>query len=434
MDKYNKHMNLEDRKKIQDFLNAWYTEGITFSQIALNLEKDATTISKEIKKHREKLKPSSFNNGFNLCKHKYTCTKRDVCNTNCKHRCKECHHCNEFCKDFVKEVCPSLLKPPYVCNGCTNYRYCRFEKYVYNYEKAHNKYLELLSGTRQGLNMSAKEYRIYVKTIQTGIANGQSLAHIFSYNSDLIPCSERTVYEHIEKGLIDVKNIDMRRKVKLKQRKKTSKEIAQVKAIKKGRTYNDFLHYIELHPDTRIVEMDTVIGKQTDDKCILTLLFRDCSLMLCFLLEKHDSEHVNEVFNYLYNLLGEKEFKRYFGVILTDNGTEFSDPIGIEKDYKGDTRTHVFYCQPMRSNQKGKLESNHRLIRYVLPKGTSFENLTQEKLNLLTNHINSYARKVLNYNSPMKLAEILIKKEVLEKLNLSEIAASEILLKPSLLK
>ena len=68
MDKYNKHMNLEDRKKIQDFLNAWYTEGITFSQIALNLEKDATTISKEIKKHREKLKPSSFNNGFNRFK------------------------------------------------------------------------------------------------------------------------------------------------------------------------------------------------------------------------------------------------------------------------------------------------------------------------------------------------------------------------------
>ena len=49
-------------------------------------------------------------------------------------------------------------------------------------------------------------------------------------------------------------------------------------------------------------------------------------------------------------------------VIKTDRGTEFSDADGLEKDNDGSIRTHVFYCDPMQSCQKGSLENNHKEI------------------------------------------------------------------------
>ena len=62
----------------------------------------------------------------------------------------------------------------------------------------------------------------------------------------------------------------------------------------------------------------------------------------------------------LESILGEDLFKKEVGVIKTDRGTEFSDADGLEKDNDGSTRTHVFYCDPMQSCQKGSLENNHK--------------------------------------------------------------------------
>ena len=45
--------------------------------------------------------------------------------------------------------------------------------------------------------------------------------------------------------------------------------------------------------------------------------------------------------------------------------------------------------------QKGAIEVNHELIRRVLTKGSSFDNLTQEDVTRMMNHINSYKRKKL---------------------------------------
>ena len=44
---------------------------------------------------------------------------------------------------------------------------------------------------------------------------------------------------------------------------------------------------------------------------------------------------------------------------------------------------------PMRSGQKGGVENVHTMLRMVLPKGTSFEFLTQWDVNRIVNHINS---------------------------------------------
>lgn len=78
------------------------------------------------------------------------------------------------------------------------------------------------------------------------------------------------------------------------------------------------------------------------------------------------------------------------------------------------------------------MEVNHELIRRVLPKGTSFNNLTQEDINLMMNHINSYKKK-LNNRSPYEVFSFYHGEEVLHKLGCAPVAASDIMLKPTLL-
>ena len=147
-----------------------------------------------------------------------------------------------------------------------------------------------------------------------------------------------------------------------------------------------------------------------------------------------DTVNVLNVFDYVESILGNDLFEKTFPIILTDNGTEFSNPLSLEFNQEGIGRTRIFYCNPEASYQKGSIEKNHEYIRYVIPKGVSMDDYTQQDITKLINHINSTARDSLNGHTPYELAKILLHKDVLKKLNLIEIPAHEIQLKPSLLK
>lgn len=84
--------------------------------------------------------------------------------------------------------------------------------------------------------------------------------------------------------------------------------------------------------------------------------------------------------------------------------------------------------------QKGAIEVNHELIRRVLPKGTSFSDLTQKDIQLMMNYINSYKRKKLNNRTPYETFSFYHGEEILEKLGCAQVPASNIILKPILLK
>ena len=132
--------------------------------------------------------------------------------------------------------------------------------------------------------------------------------------------------------------------------------------------------------------------------------------------------------------MGHDTFTNLFQVILTDRGSEFTNPLAIEFNNEGKRRTRVFYCDPQCSNQKGGCEVAHEMIRRVLPKKTSFDNLTQEDINLMMSHINSYNRKKLNNQSAMQLFSFLNGGDILGKIGIKSIPANEINITPLLLK
>ena len=162
--------------------------------------------------------------------------------------------------------------------------------------------------------------------------------------------------------------------------------------------------------------------------------FRNCSLMAAFLLDANTQDHVLGAMDAIHDALGHNKFTSCFPMILTDNGSEFKAPDALEKDALGNERTKVFYCEPMASYQKPHIEKNHEYIRYVLPKGKSFDHLTQDKITLMMNHINSTARTSLNRQTPYRVAELLLGETFLKELSLKQVPSDEVHLKPALLK
>lgn len=268
------------------------------------------------------------------------------------------------------------------------------------------------------------------------ILKGQPISHIYASHAEELSISQATLYRYLDKSLLTARNLDLHRRVRYKVRKvPTRPTISQEeKAAVKERDFECFLRYVEQHPDENIVEMDTVVGRKESKKVLLTLLFRNCSLMLAILLPNKTQESVITALNSLCETIGIEYFRAMFNIILTDRGTEFLNPEAIECDKYGEIKTHLFYCDPQCSWQKGKLERNHEFIRYVLPKGSSFDDYRQEDITLMINHINSLKRKNLNNHSPYELSKMALDQRLHQVMKLKEIASDDVTLNPSLLE
>ena len=426
----NIHLSLSDRIIIE----AGLRERRSFSAIAAELGKDPTTISKEVRAHI-KLNQAG---GYNPCMIRKDCKHYgDLCHP-CKFTYgKPCHSCYltkcfDVCQNFQPAQCSKLDKPPYVCNGCRQRQTCKLERHLYEAKFAQKEYEAIRSESRQGFAVTPAELERIDQIISPLIKKGQSIHQICVNNADEIILDERTIYNYVDAGLLSVGNIDLPRKVRYKVRKKKP-PVRVDKQCHLGRTYEDFLEYTASNPDVPIVEIDSVEGRK-GGKVLLTVFFRNSNLMLAFLRDRNTARSVTEVFDWLYETLGHEQYCRLFPIILTDRGSEFTDPVSIECTKLGEIRSRVFYCDPQRSDQKGGCEVTHEFIRRILPKGTSFDSLQQRDILLMMSHINSYTRKKLNNQSANRLFSFLYGETILPNLGIQDIPANDINLTPRLLK
>lgn len=422
----NSHLTLDERNFIEQEL----AKNTSFREIAKFLSKNPTTISREVKKHRIRKEGQAIHVSFNHCAKKYNCHRHNLCNPRCTKECRHCNHCNDVCSDFVDGTCFRLNHAPYVCNGCTEKFGCKLTKYYYRALPSFNKYKTTLSESRQGINLTELELSNLDRIVSPLIKKGQSISHIYKTND--LPCTRATLYNYVAKNCFSARNIDLPRLVRMKKRKHHKTEPKDTFA-RTNRTYEDFQKYVELHPEFPIIEMDTVEGIK-GGRVLLTLLFRSSRLMLAFIMHEKTQKEVLRIFNMLEYELGNELFEKTFPIILTDNGTEFGNPASLEFNNDGIERTRIFYCNPRASYQKGMIEKNHEFIRYVLPKGTSFEGLLQTDIDLMINHINSLKRESLKWFAPIDVAKFTIDKLVLKKLNLKKISPDQIQLNKQLLK
>ena len=373
-----KHLTLSDRNDIQLGLE----RGETFKAIGQSILKDPTTVSKEVKRNRQV-------------------------------RESTCHNL----------PCPLLDKAPFVCNGCPKRRQnCGYKKIFYLAKQAQKQYEQTLVEAREGTPLNSKTFWDMDKIISDGVKKGQHIYHILkTHNLDV---SSSTVYRHIRKGYLSIAPIDLARAVKFKERRK-SKLPSIPKEAKKGRSYEDFQNYLVLNQLDSWLEMDTVLGRM-GGKVLLTFNLSFCNFIFARLLGNKTTLEVTKHLYAIKNTLHEadKDFFQLFPVILTDNGGEFARVDDIEMDVRGESK--LFFCDPNRSDQKGRTEKNHTLIRDILPKGTSFDNLTQEDINLVCSHVNSVKRAALNGKSAYELFAFTYGEEIPKLLGISKIPAEDV--------
>jgi len=430
-----KHLTLDQRIEIEKGL----TENKSFSAIAKLIGKDPSTISKEVRLHaKTKERPDAgYTNPpcINRKNCKLTCLCDEQCGTLCKICKKQDMRCIDVCPNYQTAECEKLKKPPYVCNGCGKKTHCLMPRQFYSSKYANDCYRDTLVSSREGINQTPESIQ-KMNDLLTPLLKEkkQSIAHVYATHAEEIGCSRRTLYTYIDMGIFEVRNIDLRRRVRYKKRKASTSTSSKDRTYRQGHNYEDFQKYIQQHPDTLVVEMDCVEGASGDDKALLTFVWRNCNLMLIFLLENQDQECVSEVFVWLEDELGQELFKKLFPVILTDGGSEFADREDLEHFCNGAPSTTVFYCDPYSFWQKGTIEKNHEYIRYILPKGTSFEHLTDKQVRLMMDHINNEKRDSLNGHSPYELSLLLLDNRLHEKLRLRYIEPDDVTISPNLLK
>ena len=158
----------------------------------------------------------------------------------------------------------------------------------YSSKYAHDEYRSVLVDCRVGINQTPESIQAMNDLLVPLIKEKhQSIAHIYATHAEELGCSRRTLYSYINDCIFDVRNGDLRR-------------------------------------------------------AILTFTFRNCNLMLMFLLEYQDQECVMEVFVWLETVLGKEAFKKLFPVILTDGGSEFSAREEMEEFCDGSKSTTIF--------------------------------------------------------------------------------------------
>jgi len=429
MRKY-RHITDAERVMIEHALR----EGMPLKRIAAKIGKHHSTVAREIQARSVASDKGAYGRITNRCEKRRVCQKTQLCmdRPDCTRRCASCHQCNARCPDFAEEACAKLGAAPYVCNGCKEERACTLRKRYYLHNPAHRNYRDLLEKSREGANITEEGLLALDALVSPLIRKGQSVHHVLANNPNLFDIHEKTVYRYIAGGLLSAKNGDMPRVCMIKPRRRKSVEHKVDAKCRVGRTYADFKAFMEANPGTPAVEMDTVIGR-VGGKCLLTLQFVDTGLMMAFLRGRNDAQGVIDAFAGLWDAAGAEPFRRLFPVLLTDNGSEFSNPAALENAPDGTPRTRVFYCDPCASWQKAHVERNHELLRLICPRGSSFDGLAQEDVNVALSHVNSYTRPVLNDRAPFDLFAFIYGGEILGKLGIRRTPANDILLKPSLI-
>ena len=414
------HLTESHRIKIEHYLN----ENYSYRKIAELLNVNVSTISREVKRN---IRTYSISNHMVIveCIHKDNCerlkgsSKSKMCSINCPDY--ELRKCDRFSTKNAKPV----------CNSCPNNAKCKLARKKYIANVANNKY-ELRILLRPKIRITQEQFDFINKLFSEKMAKGQSISVIYQNHKDEIMISENTVRNYLKRGLLKSNQLDMIRP-RFTANKSVKRRVIKNVDLLNGRTYEDYINYTK-EKDILIVQFDTVVGKLVDNKKILTIHWPSFHFQIGILLEKLSPAFVNNALMELKNKLGLETYKILFQVILTDNGIEFSLLDEIENDENGELITKVFFCDPYKSSQKGACERNHEFIRYVLPKGVSFDNLNQKDVDLIFSHINSTPRNSLGFKTPFELFKTAFGIDVLRILNINEINKDDVHLKPELIK
>lgn len=217
-----------------------------------------------------------------------------------------------------------------------------------------------------------------------------------SFSREQTLCT-KSLYNYVEMGFINVKGIDLPKKLSRKPRKTYCNENKRVL----GRSIEERSVEVAERQEFGHWETDLVIGSKTgDDNVLLTLIERKTrNLQVIRLLDK-TADSVLAAFENMKKELGDR-FSDVFKTITTDNGSEFARLSELEIG----TQTKVYFAHPYSSWEKGSIENHNGLIRRFLPKGRRIDSYSPEDILAAELWANNLPRKILGYKTPDEALE-----------------------------
>jgi len=436
-EKHFRQLRIKEREMIEDGLNAKKP----VSSIAREIGISTGTVTREIDRNRRddgfRKKSTAGWGNDSVCIHRKVCEVTGLCKRCSEPKARRCATCPKgkcsiaCCERFEEEVCAQISGSPHVCNGCALGGGCRLHRFRYSAKDAQVSADARRREAREGIDVSPKDLKESESIIRAGIKNGQGIDHIFNAHKGELAFSKSSFYRHVRAGAVSILPIELRKAVKYKPRNKdTGHTRTNIPAeVLLGRTYADFLELPD-HERERVVECDCVEGPADEDHALLTLHFKALHFQIAMKLEVKDTAHVLKCFEWLHAIL-EDGFGDYFGILIFDRGSEFSNVLDIEALSEGNIKT--FFCDPQRSNQKAAAEKNHVEIRKVIAKGASLAKIDMWVLSEVMSHVNSSLRCSLFGKSPMELAMSVLPRKLLKHLGYRLVAPDDVTLLPKLL-
>ena len=340
-------------------------------EIAAELGRSPSTVKREVNRHRSVTAPRSMY--------------------------------GEPAPEGLGESCPRLGAWPRCCNGCSRRRAygCNRPRAFYSARMAQRAADAELSGSRRGIDETEESAARKVAALRDGMERGLSPRQVAALDPSL-GLSASTAYRWVDAGYAGMTNMELRRKVGYRPRRKAAGGGASRHSPRRSHAA-----FLALGEDACAAawEMDTVEGSRADSARLLTLLHRPSRFQLALPVPDGACASVLAALRGVSAALGGPDgMRRVFGAVLTDNGAEFADEGAVASllgERPGETR--LFYCDPRRADQKGACERNHVEMRKMLPKGRGlrFDRLSPADCALVMSHVNSEPRGALAWGRPV---------------------------------
>lgn len=246
------------------------------------------------------------------------------------------------------------------------------------------------------------EVSAFIDYVEEKFAAGWSLDACFSnalatrrFPRECMVCT-KTLYNYVDAGLIQIKNIDLPEKLR---RNTKAKRVREAKKVL-GKSIKERPKSVDLREEFGHWEIDTVIGcKKDNEPCVLTIVERKTRTSIWLKAASHTADAIQEALCSLFKEYGSKAAS-VFKTITGDNGSEFARLAELEAQ-----RIGVYFTHPYSSFEKGTNECHNKLLRQFIRKGKSVANFKAEDILFMADFANGLPRKILGYKTPEELFE-----------------------------
>lgn len=269
-----------------------------------------------------------------------------------------------------------------------------FDSYIANYKEKINKLIKKTKKiiSRGNYKLKGKLLKEVKYLLKKKLSPEQISGRLFLEKG--IKISHQAIYDWIdryEKENEENKNEftrELRIKSKHKQRNKSEKvHIKDLITIDKREEKSVLMQTFGN------LELDTILGKG-NKSAILTMV--DMMSKYVFIV-RVDGTKAKSTEEAVIRTL--KHIKQHIKTLTMDNGREFCNHMFFGKALDAKT----FFTHPHSPWEKGLIENTNGLIRQYFPKGTDFNQISDEELLFVQNELNNRPRKSLGWLTPQEV-------------------------------